>query len=114
MANGAICPPECQLELDHLKQGIQENKNGIKTLGVAMSNRPRTRALFLIFGPILTLTLFFIGWSFNSLKDGQVEAMATLETHQERIADNLDDVKERVIELKVQLEERTGGRGDSG
>lgn len=113
MTNGAKCPPECEFRLDTYKEDID-------TLEGEMKERPRTRTLFLIFGPIITLMLFFVGWSFSSIKDGQTQALSTLEHHQtesmatlkssqEKIESKLDMVREMQIKVMSKIGLNNGG-----
>jgi Tfp pilus assembly protein PilO len=99
MTDGVRCPPECEVKLDSFKEDID-------TLEDEMKERPRTRTLFLIFGPILTLLLFFIGYTFDSLRDGQKESIAQVAQHQEKNAEALKESQHRAAALLKDNQEK--------
>lgn len=105
--DGGICPPECDFQLKNHKEKIGKLEDEMK-------ERPRTRTLVWIFGPIVTLMLFFVGWSFGSLKDTQKIAVMTIEKHQQiqmdvikcnqqKIQSKLDRVHEHQVEVMTTL-----------
>jgi hypothetical protein len=111
----AECPPECNLKVKNNKERLDKIDKIIETKAkelwekrdedykhweAEMSERPRTRTLVWVFGPILTLLLFFIAFSFNSIKEGQTDAIKSLKTHQ---AEALAAVKESQKEIKESL-----------
>jgi hypothetical protein len=126
----AECPPECEVKLKNYKErldnhgGLIESKTkelwekrdeDYKHWEAEMGERPKTKTLVWVFGPIITLLLFFIGFSFNSIKDGQKSAIATLEKHQEESLETLEEnqekieeslriVSDRVTDIRLELE----------